>query len=149
MGRAQYLAEIPEVQVSFCEFLSQGNVQGDFSVVVVRAQVQVLVQGVFDHKSFVAVQAGAAQLRVQQRRDGQEPLPQRRQERLVHAQLVQQNLCPGQQGGNSSAATAAALLQPCCWRSRTLEQRLQLQGKRREHRSGEGWGKTQSSKIKG
>lgn len=99
MGRAQYLAEIPEVQISFCEFLSQGNVQGDFGVVVVRAQVQVLVQGVFDHESFVAVQAGPAQLRVQQRRDGQEPLPQRRQEGLVHAQLVQQNLCPGEQRG--------------------------------------------------
>lgn len=100
MGRAQYLVEIPKVQVAFCELFSQGNVQGDFSIVIVRAQVQVLVQGVLDHESFVAVQAGPAQLRVQQGRDGpQEPLPQRRQERLVHPQLVQQNLCQGRERG--------------------------------------------------
>lgn len=104
MGRAQYLVEFPKVQISFCEFFPQGNVQGDFGVVVVRAQVQVLVQGVLDHEGFVAVQAGSAQLRVQQRRDGQEPLPQRRQERLVHAQLVQQNLCQDS-GGSSSASS--------------------------------------------
>lgn len=132
MGRAQYLVEIPKVQVSFREFFSQGNVQGDFSVVIVRAQVQVLVQGVLDHKSFVAVQAGPAQLRVQQGRDGQEPLPQRRQERLVHAQLVQQNLSTGRGTAQQLLLLRAADLQPCCWlRSRTLEQGLQLQGKGR------------------
>lgn len=110
VGRAQYLAELPKVQISFSEFFSQGNVQGHFGVVVVGAEVQVLVQGVLDHEGSVAVQAGPAQLRVQQRRDGPEPLPQRRQETLVHAQLVEQNLRQDSGGSSSAAPQSSALL---------------------------------------
>lgn len=149
MGHAQYLVEIPKVQVSFCEFFSQGNVQGDFSVVVVRAQVQVLVQGVLDHESFVAVQAGPAQLRVQQGRDGQEPLPQRRQERLVHTQLVQQNLCRGQQRGAAQQPRLLCSPPALLLAQVTLEQRLQLQGKGRRIKVERDGGKHRVIRSKG
>lgn len=88
-----YLSHVSKVEVSLGEVLPQGDVQGDLSVVVVVAQVQVLVHVVFDHEGLVAVQTAPPAVWEQQGGEGMEVLLTERSEKtLVEAQLIQEDL---------------------------------------------------------
>lgn len=89
------LSERSKVEVSVGEVLPHGHVERDLGVVIVIAQLQVLAHVVLDHEGLVAVQTAAATVGEQQRGDGlQVALTQRRDQALVKAQLVQEDLEP-------------------------------------------------------
>jgi len=88
-----HLSHIPKIKVSLCEVLSEGNVQRDLCVVVVVAQVPVFVHVVFHHEGLVAVQAAPPTVGVEQGGEWlQVTLAERRDEALVEAQFIQQDL---------------------------------------------------------
>lgn len=89
------LSERSEVEVPVGEVLPHGHVERDLGVVVVIAELQVLAHVVLDHEGLVAVQTAAAAVGEEQRGDGlQVALTQRREQALVKAQLVQEDLQP-------------------------------------------------------
>lgn len=101
-ARKEHLFHISKIKVSLCEVLAQRNVQGDLCVVVVVAQVQVFIHVVFNDKGLVAVQTASAAVRVQHGRERtQVALAEGRDEALVEAQFVQEDLDQGETGNEN------------------------------------------------
>lgn len=82
-----------KVEVSIREFLPNGDIESDLSIVIVVAQVQIFIHVILDHKGLVAIQTAAATVRVKHRGHGvQVMFTERRDEALVKAQFVQEDL---------------------------------------------------------
>lgn len=82
-----------KVEVSIREFLPNGDIESDLSIVIVVAQVQIFIHVILDHKGLVTIQTAAATVWVKHRGHGvQVMFTERRDEALVKAQFVQEDL---------------------------------------------------------
>lgn len=89
------LFESSKIEVSIGEILPNGDIERDLGIVVVVAQVQIFIHVILDHKGLVAIQTASATVWVKHRGHGlQVMFTERRDEALVKAQLVQEDLEP-------------------------------------------------------